>query len=99
MLRAPLLLVLSLLFSQMGAQAHVYSHLRVAPQPTAATSVVTQVCVDCLAFAPLFSATLGSAEVCDLDYSAADSPIEVTAESLISGLPLHAFRSRAPPSV
>lgn len=96
---ARLLLVFALLFAQLGAQMHAYSHLRAASQPAAVTGSVTPLCTDCLGFAPLFSATHPAAESSEFGHGAADAPIAVAARSLTSGLLLHAFRSRAPPSV
>jgi len=88
-----------MLFAQLGAQVHAYSHLCVTPYRAAAMGTTSQVCADCLAFTPLFSAAHGSAKPHDVCHSAPDAPVTVAAGSLVTSLPLHAFRSRAPPSL
>lgn len=96
---ARLVLVLGMLSAQLGAQVHAYSHLCVTPYRAAVTGTTSQVCADCLAFMPLFSAAHGSAKPYDVRYIAPDAPVTVAAGSLVKSLPLHAFRSRAPPSL
>jgi hypothetical protein len=96
-LTARLVLVLAMLIAQLGAQVHAYSHLCVTPDRAAVMGTPSQVCANCLAFTPLFSAAHGSAELHDVCHSAPDAPVTVAAGSLVKSLPLHAFRSRAPP--
>jgi len=94
-----LLLVVAMLFAQLGAQDHVYSHILSALNPDAAMGATTQVCADCLAFGPLLSAAHSSAKSWDFRVCAASAPIAVSAWSLLNSLPLFAFRSRAPPAL
>ena len=97
-LTARLLVVLAMLFAQLGAQVHAYSHVGATPFRAAPLGTPTQVCADCLAFTPLFSAAHGPAKPPDFFHGAPDASVAETAGSLVKTLPLHAFRSRAPPS-
>ena len=98
-LTARLAIVLALLIAQLGAQVHAYSHLCVTPYRAAVMGTTSPVCADCLAFTPLFSAAHGSPIPYDVCHSAPDAPVTVAVGSLVKRLPLHAFRSRAPPSL
>jgi hypothetical protein len=98
-LTARLLVVLAMLFAQFGAQVHTYSHLGATPYRAAPMGIPTQVCADCLAFTALFSAAHGPAKPHDFCHSAPDASVSETGVSLVKTLPLHAFRSRAPPSL
>ena len=93
-----LLLVLTMLIAQLGAQVHAYSHPWVTAHRAVVVGTPSPVCADCLAFMPLFSPAHGSAKSYDVCLSAPDAPVTVAAGSLVKSLPLHAFRSRAPPS-
>lgn len=61
-LRLALLRALALVFAQLGAQLHAYSHLTAAAHPHAASHATDQLydgggsCSDCLFFAPLLAA-------------------------------------------
>ena len=86
-------LALALLFAQAGAQAHSYSHLK-GPDPAGVSS---QLCGECLSFAPLL-ATAGAPDSvfvfhCRLVAEVTHAP----AASLVPHVFHHAFRSRAPP--
>lgn len=88
------LLSLALLFGQLGAQAHAFSHLSDGSKGLPDT---TQSCRACLSFAPLHSAVGGSTCAFVVDQCAAETFIPLDA-ILVPSSPSHrAFQSRAPP--
>jgi hypothetical protein len=86
-----------LLFAQLGAVAHAYTHLRSGADGAAANHVRTLPCLECASCAPLL--TLGGA--------AAALPVLEVADAILAGAPpavarqqaaaCRAYRSRAPP--
>jgi hypothetical protein len=97
-LPARLLVVLAMLFAQLGAQVHAYSHLGATPFRAAPVGA-PQMCAECLAFTPLYSAAHGAVKPEYFCHNAPDAYVAEPAGSLVKTLPLHAFRSRAPPSL
>ncbi|MGH8249783.1 MAG: hypothetical protein ACREVI_03635 [Steroidobacteraceae bacterium] len=88
------LLSLALLFGQLGAEAHAYSHLSGDSQGLPET---TQLCRACLSFAPLQGVVGGSATVSISHACMAETFVRLDA-SPVPRSPAHpAFRSRAPP--
>jgi hypothetical protein len=107
--RLRLVLVLSgaLLFAQLGAQAHAYSHLRATAAASSHAAggqasggqqdTRARACSDCLAFAPLLSTTSSPVPVLWVNHRvSADVPLR-GGTTLHVGAPVHGFRSRAPP--
>ena len=88
------LLSLALLMAQFGMIAHASTHLRADPH---AAPTQTQLCGECLSFAPLHNA-VGSAPAVVLSVK---SPVrrftEVEAVAPVPPRAFDAFRSRAPP--
>lgn len=98
-LRIALVTALALLFAQLGAMTHAYSH---APRavPTAAHPQVPashDTCNDCLNFAPLLAASGAPAALSIAFSPGRGSDPRVPFSSLIGHPPPLAFRSRAPP--
>jgi hypothetical protein len=95
---APLLGLLGafLLFAQLGALAHAYSHDRAAGFAAIQTAETT--CAECSSFAPLLG---GAAPIHTLLHIEPPAPVlvreEITSSFRESSLIL-AFRSRAPPT-
>ena len=88
------LLSLALLFGQLGAEAHAYSHLSDDSKGLPDTA---QSCRACLSFAPLASAVGGSPSAFVVHQCATDSFVPLD-EVLVPDSPSHrAFQSRAPP--
>jgi hypothetical protein len=89
------LLSLALLFGQLGADAHAYSHLS---DDSKGLPETTQSCRACASFAPLHSAVGGSTSAFIVDQCAAATFVLLDA-ILIPHSPSHrAFQSRAPPT-
>jgi len=92
-----LLLALTVLVAQFGAQAHAYTHLANNTDPTQNSAHRTP-CVECSAFAPLLAAVSG------VSYPTIAAVVEppAIAATLVAGLhratPCTAYRSRAPPA-
>jgi hypothetical protein len=90
------LLSLALLFGQLGAEAHAYSHLSDKPDGLPGS---TQSCRACLSFAPLTNAVGGSPCAFTIQPQAVESFVAIDAIR-IPDSPLHrAYRSRAPPTL
>ena len=90
------LLSLALLVAQFGMIAHASTHLRADPH---AAPTQTQLCGECLSFAPLHNA-VGSAPAVVLSVkSPVHQIIEVEAVATVPPRAFDAFRSRAPPVV
>jgi hypothetical protein len=97
--RVALIAALALIFAQLGAMAHAYSH---APETTSTSSPqsklgIHDLCKDCLNFAPLLSAA-GAPTALPF---ALPQPCSMAPQAQIACLVEHksrlAFRSRAPP--
>jgi len=89
------LLSLALLFGQLGAEAHAYSHLTDDPHGLPGTA---QNCRICLSFAPLNSAVGGSMSAFVVHQCATDDFVPLD-EILVPNSPsLRAYQSRAPPA-
>jgi hypothetical protein len=90
------LLGVFLLFAQLGALAHAYSHDRAAG--FAAIHSAETPCAECPSFAPLLG---GAPPSPALLHSASPAPVlvrEETTSSFRDSSPILAFRSRAPPT-
>ena len=87
---------LALVFAQTGALVHGSSHLRTPEQRLSAPGTQTQVCTDCLSFAPLLAAAAGHTPA-----AVVSAPAAFTYRTLVPPLagcsPRHAFLSRGPP--
>lgn len=98
-LRIAVITAVALLFAQLGAMTHAYSHRGAADAPSAhqSTGGGHEICGDCLNYAPLLSA---AGTPVPFDFVAPrDSSTAFRAEpvSRPGSQPLLAFRSRAPP--
>jgi hypothetical protein len=96
-LRLAILAMAALLFAQLGAMSHAYSHdaARTAAHSTAANS--HELCNDCLAYAPLLSAAGTSTALPLVEPQGRGPATSATVRSLVELGPIPAFRSRAPP--
>ncbi len=95
--RTAFLAVAALLFAQLGAMTHAYSH-----DPTSSTTPRTSLsahdlCKDCMAYAPLLSASTPTA-LPAFEPQSGRSGAVASATSLLDLAPPLAFRSRAPPT-
>jgi hypothetical protein len=96
-LRLAVVAMAALLFAQLGAMSHAYSHdaARSASHRTAVNS--HDLCNDCLAYAPLLSAA-GAPGTLPLLQPPGRGPVtSTTLGSQVELSPIPAFRSRAPP--
>ncbi len=94
-----LLLALSLLLAQVGAQAHGYSHLKAGQIRSDSSGSAGQLCNECLAASPLLSAA-GSPSAPEIFFSAAiTTPLAPVALAALQTYRYYAFRSRAPPDL
>ena len=107
-LRLALILVISLLGAQWGAEAHAYSHLHYSPGHHDAgrhspagdpDDSAGRPCGDCAAFAPLLAAAVGPGSLPPVSPLGITPAPRVAVVSLISIVPPLAFRSRGPPSI
>lgn len=89
--------MLVLLAGQLAAQAHQYSHLRIAPELTDRATAESSFCNDCLAFAPLLSAGGAPDSLFVHPFEIAEGAIPVALTGLIALTLSLGFRSRAPP--
>ena len=88
------LLTFALLFAQLGLTVHASTHLKADPH---AAPTKTQLCGECLSFAPLQN-VVGSAPVVVLAIKPPALRIdEVEAVATVPPRAFDAFRSRAPP--
>lgn len=95
--RTAFLAVAALLFAQLGAMTHAYSH-----DPAFSTTPRTalsahDLCKDCLAYAPLLSASTPTT-LPAFEPQGGSSGVLASATSLLDLAPQLAFRSRAPPT-
>lgn len=97
--RVALIAALALMFAQLGAMAHAYSH--VPEKPPVASQQTNQgihdVCKDCLNFAPLLSAAGAPAALPFALPQACGTAPQAQITCLVDLKFLLAFRSRAPP--
>jgi len=91
-------LALALLFAQIGALAHGYSHLRYKTDLTG-TGTAGQICTECLSFTPLLCAVGGSSPVVVFHPQCANEAPQAAVIPWADRRPAFAFRSRAPPSL
>jgi len=93
LLIARALMALALVVAQTSAQAHLYSH-----HPIDQTSAPSQLCGECLCFAPV----LGAASAPDHDFLIPRADIEPIATEVTYQVPalrsFRAFNPRAPPA-
>ncbi len=99
-LRIAAIAAVALLFAQMGAMAHAYSHDAAAgsthtQQPQPGTHPF---CGDCLNFAPLLSAAGAPAPLPFIEPQSPGLAPQAEPDSLFYHRPTLAFRSRAPPA-
>jgi len=98
-LRLALFMALALLFAQLGAQAHAYSHLRADSHASDQLYDHGSVCADCLAFAPLLATAGGNGHVPVAAPAGVVAAPSAAIPTLAARTPTPAFRSRAPPSI
>ena len=98
-LRIALIAALALLFAQLGAMTHAYSHVpklsqaSYAPQQPASH----EVCAECLNFAPLLSSAGAPCVHQFHEPPSSDLAPAFACDTLLELKPRLAFRSRAPP--
>ncbi len=87
-------LSLALLFAQLGMVLHANSHLRADPH---ATPTQSQLCGECLSFAPMQNMVGGTPTVVLAVQVSHDRALDNTAFVSVPHRAFSAFRSRAPP--
>jgi hypothetical protein len=87
-------LSLALLVAQLGMVVHASTHLRADPH---ATPTQSQLCGECLSFAPMQNMVGGAPTVVLTVQVAHDRAVECVAISSVPHRAFTAFRSRAPP--
>ena len=87
------LLTLAFLCAQLGMAVHASTHLKGEPHPAQ-----SQLCGQCLSFAPLQNMVGGSAAVILPVSVSHDRAVDTVTRSLEPRQAFSAFRSRAPPS-
>jgi hypothetical protein len=98
-IRIALIAALALIFAQLGAMAHAYSHVLETTSSASQSKLgIHDFCKDCLNFAPLLSAAGAPAAL----PFAVPQPCSIAPQAQIACLVEHkfrlAFRSRAPPA-
>jgi hypothetical protein len=88
------LLSFALLFAQLGAVVHANSHLKADPR---AAPAKTQICGECLSFAPLQSVVGGASTVVLVVKPPVHLIPDVVMVAAVPPRAFDAFRSRAPP--
>ena len=96
-LRLALLAVIALLIGQVGANTHAYAHGATGVGVHQSGPVSHDPCNDCLAYAPLLSATAFPGALPSLEPQVETFDPAVSASSLVDIAPKLGFRSRAPP--
>lgn len=100
-LRIAVLAAMALLFAQLGAMSHAYSHDAAVGAPSShdGTGAVTHdPCNECVAYAPLLCAAGTPAALPLLAPRGGTIATRATADSLVNLDLTLAFRSRAPPT-
>jgi hypothetical protein len=97
--RVALIAALALIFAQLGAMAHAYSHTPEKPPVSSqrANLGIHDFCKDCLNFAPLLSAAAAPASLPFALPQACSRAPQAQVTCLVDLKFLFAFRSRAPP--
>jgi hypothetical protein len=96
---AQLLLALALLLAQGLAQTHLYSHFATDTATADFKGTAGQLCVECLAAAPLLSAAGAAASPC-ISFAADDvAAVAAAIAPSFESSHYYAFRSRAPPEL
>ncbi len=98
-LRLVLLMALALLWTQLGAQLHAYSHLHAGSHATDQLYDRGGPCSDCLSFAPLLATAGGPGHLLLAASVGVDVAPATAVRSLTPRPAATAFRSRAPPSL
>jgi hypothetical protein len=98
-LRVALVTAVALLFAQIGAMTHAYSHTADITPASAHQSLpgAHDVCGDCLSFAPLLSAAGTPSALPFIEPQGRSPGIPAQSISRVERSPHLAFRSRAPP--
>jgi len=106
--RIAMLAVIALLFAQLGALSHAYSH-DAPPWPAAGSHAASpaahppgaighEPCNECLSYAPLLCAAGTPTALPVIDPQGRDPQTRPTSDSLVRLCPALAFRARAPPN-
>jgi hypothetical protein len=98
-LRVALITGVALMFAQLGAMNHAYSHTADITPPSAHQSIpgTHDFCSDCLSFAPLLAGAGAPAALPFIEPQGGVAGIHAHLSSLVDRHPHLAFRSRAPP--
>jgi hypothetical protein len=98
-LRVAVITAVALLFAQLGAMTHAYSHTADITRASPHQSIpgTHDFCSDCLSFAPLLSVAGTPAALPFVEPQGRSPSIHAHLRSLVDRHPHLAFRSRAPP--
>lgn len=92
-----MLLALALIFAQLGAVAHDYSHLRLGSDSQGMAAKTSHSCPDCQSFSPVLGGAGAASNTLTVSHLPADTSYHLLLAPLVAHTPQHAFRSRAPP--
>lgn len=92
-----LLLACALVFAQLGAITHDYSHLRLGGDSQGLATKSSHSCPDCQSFSPVLAGAGAASNPLTLSHLRAETSYQTLLAPLVAHAPQHAFRSRAPP--
>jgi hypothetical protein len=92
-----MLLALALVFAQIGAVMHGYSHLGASGETPHAPLTSGHSCPDCLSFAPLLAAAGATSHSLTVAPAQSRATYRIPVAPLRGQSPQSSFRSRAPP--
>ena len=91
------MLAFALVFAQLGAISHAYSHLRSGADPQGVAAKTSHTCPDCQSFSPVLAGAGAASSALTLLHLQAETAHQNLLAPLVAHSPQHAFRSRAPP--
>jgi hypothetical protein len=94
---AGVLLAFALIFAQLGAITHLYSHVRMGGDATGLAAKISHVCPDCQSFAPVLGNAGASTHTVAMASTQGATRYLLPLAPRFARAPLTAFRSRAPP--
>ncbi len=92
-----LLLAFALVFAQLGAITHAYTHLRLGADPQGIAAKTSHSCPECQSFSPLLAGAGTASSTLNLLQLRAEAAPQALYAPLVTEAPRHTFQSRAPP--
>ena len=91
-----MLLAFALVFAQLGAINHAYSHLS-STDPQGIAAKTSHPCPDCQSFSPMLAGAGAASNTLTLLHLAAETAQQTLVAPQVAAAPRHNFQSRAPP--